>query len=143
MKLISIVLLALLFAGCTAVSVRPVSATAQMKHVVIRENPKVIVRGFLDVVRDGLSRHGITSEVVPADSKIEPGQFVLTYTALRSWDVAPYLSVAEVRIERDNNPVASAHYHLRGKGGYSLLKWQSVKTKMDPVMDQLLAGVSS
>jgi len=25
-----------------------------------------------------------------------------------------------------------------GKGGYSLMKWQDTKTKMDPVVDELL-----
>jgi len=112
-------------------------------HVVIRDNPKVIVDGFVDVMRDGFNRHGISSEVVSADTKVKSGDFVVTYTALRSWDFAPYLSHAEIRIEKNGRQVAYAEYHLVGKGGYSMMKWQGVKTKMDPVMDQLLSGVSS
>ncbi|MFT3763847.1 MAG: hypothetical protein QM761_14800 [Pseudoxanthomonas sp.] len=36
--------------------------------------------------------------------------------------------------------MASAEYRLRGKGGLSLTKWASVKSKMDPVIDELLAS---
>jgi hypothetical protein len=64
---------------------------------------------------------------------------ILTYTALRSWDFAPYLSHAELHLKtRDGAEIASAEYHLVGKGGYSLMKWQGTKTKMDPVVDELL-----
>jgi len=36
--------------------------------------------------------------------------------------------------------VGYGEFHLRGKGGYSMYKWQGTKAKMDPVIDQLLAG---
>ena len=35
--------------------------------------------------------------------------------------------------------IANAEYKLVGKGGLSLTKWQSVETKMTPVIDQLFA----
>jgi hypothetical protein len=135
---LGIVIPALLIAGCTSIRVRPVEATAKMQHVCIKYNPKVIVTDFVPVLQDGFARHGITTEVdtgeIPASC-----QFVLTYTALRSWDMAPYLSHAELTLEtRDGSPVAEAEYHLVGKGGYSMMKWQGTKTKMDPVIDELL-----
>ena len=33
-----------------------------------------------------------------------------------------------------------ASYHLNGGGGLALNKWASVKSKMDPVLDELLAA---
>ena len=122
-------------------SVRPVASSLQLKRVAIRDNPKVIVAGFVDVLRDGFARHGISSEVIAADARAE-GQYIVTYTALRSWDVTPYLSHAEIRIEIDGRQVAYAEYHLRGKGGFSMMKWQGVRTKMDPVIDKLLGSAS-
>ena len=65
---------------------------------------------------------------------------LLTYTALRAWDFSPYLSRAELRLEKNGMKVAEAEYHLRGKGGYSLMKWEGTKSKMDPVIEQLLKG---
>lgn len=144
-KLTSVLILAaaaFTLGGCTAVEVRPLSSSLEIKHLYIRDNPKVIVTDFVDVMRDGFARHGIASEVIPADQPA-PGKYVVTYTALRSWDFAPYLSVAAIRIEKDGVQIASADYHLRGKGGYSLMKWQGTKAKMDPVIDQLLAGINN
>lgn len=125
--------------GCTAVQVQPLaSAPAQM---CIEENPKVQVSDFVPVMREGFSRHGIATQLyrqpLPAEC-----EYVINYTARRSWDVVTYLSVAEINIQdAQRRTVASANYHLRGKGGLSMMKWQSTKTKMDPVIDQLLANV--
>jgi hypothetical protein len=129
----------LLGVGCTAIRVQPVEPAATVKHVCIQDNPKVIVTDFLPVVIDGFARHGISTEVYSGQTP-EGCEFVLTYTARRSWDFAPYLSHAELRLESKGRQVAYAEYHLRGKGGYSLMKWQGTKKKMDPVIDELLAA---
>ena len=41
-------------------------------------------------------------------------------------------------VEKDGRQIGYAEYHLIGKGGYSMMKWQGVKTKMNPVIDALL-----
>jgi hypothetical protein len=110
-----------------------------MASACIQENPKVQVGDFLTVLRDGLSRHDIRSYVF-SDQPPPDCDFIVTYTARRSWDFAPYLSHAEIRVERDGLQVGYGEFHLRGKGGYSMFKWQSTKTKMDPVIDRLFAG---
>jgi hypothetical protein len=125
--------------GCTSITVRPVESHPQMAHICIEENPKVIVEDFLPAVRDSLSRHGVSSEVFSGETP-QHCEFTMAYTALRSWDFAPYLAHAELRIERGSLQVGYAEFHLRGKGGYSLFKWQGTKTKMDPVIDRLFAN---
>lgn len=123
--------------GCTSITVKPVEASAGLKHVCIEENPKVIVSDFVKVIRDGFERHGISTEVY-SGTKPAQCQYVLTYTALRSWDFAPYMTYAELNLRQNGTTVANAEYHLRGKGGFSLMKWQGVKTKLNPVIDELL-----
>jgi hypothetical protein len=130
-------------AACTSVRVHPVDPAAQMQHVCIQENPKVLVDDFVMVLREGFERHGISTQVFPTGSRPAGCEFVLTYTALRSWDLAPYLTHAELRIEKAGRVVASAQYHLRGDGGFSLAKWAGTKFKMDPVIDELLTGSPS
>jgi len=139
MQCLARILLLALLPGCTSIIVRPIDARPEMSHVCIQENPKVLVSDFLPVLRDGLSRHGITSEVFlnPAPTHCD---FILTYTALRTWDFAPLLAHAEIRIERHGLQVGYGEFHLRGGGGYSVYKWQGTKTKMDPVIDQLFAA---
>jgi hypothetical protein len=125
--------------GCTVVQVKPVDPSVVLDRVCIEKNPDVQVADFLDVVRAGFRRHGIETEVVerPAPTSCE---FVLRYTALRTWDIDSYLAHADLYIDRSGQTIASATYHLRLGGGYDLTKYRATKTKMDPVIDELLAG---
>ncbi|MUV14779.1 Sbal_3080 family lipoprotein [Noviluteimonas gilva] len=133
---------ALLLAACTSTNVRPVESVANIKEVCIQNNPAVIVDDFVPVLRDGFDRHGIATTVVDADGA-KQCPVTLTYTALRSWDFKPYLSHAELRLWREGRQIGAADYHLRGKGGFALTKWQGTKAKMDPVIDELLGGTGS
>lgn len=129
-----------LIAACTAVKVDPLPASEYSTPVCIVENEDVIVPNFLAVVRNGFDRHGIGTKVFNERSP-ESCDLILTYTALRSWDLKPYLSHAELWLrDQDGNRLGYAEYHLRGGGGFALNKWASVESKMDPVMDKLLAA---
>lgn len=124
--------------GCTATQVTPLRNAAD--QMCIEENPKVQVSDFVPVLQEGFARHGIETQLY---AKIPRDQcaYVVTYTARRSWDMAPYLSTAEIVILGPRRQtLAKANYHLRGKGGLSLMKWQGTKSKIDPVIDELLAG---
>jgi hypothetical protein len=135
-----VIAIVLAVVGCTAIQVQPIDRSVNLKHVCIQENPKVIVAEFVTVLRDGFDRHGISTEVF-SGSAPDRCEYILTYTALQSWDFSTYLSHAELRLEHKGRKVAYAEYHLRGigtNGGLSLMKWQGTKTKMDPVMDELL-----
>ena len=65
-------------------------------------------------------------------------EFVLTYSAERSWDVGFFLSHAELHLHQGNREVASAVFHLRGKGGFALTKYRKTKTKMGPIVLEFL-----
>ncbi|MDH3613857.1 MAG: Sbal_3080 family lipoprotein [Gammaproteobacteria bacterium] len=136
---IVVLALSLLICACTSVKVQPVDASMPLLHVCIQRNTAVQVGDFLQVLEDGFERHGIGTEIYNGN-RPRRCEYVLTYTALRSWDMKPYLSHAELRLLRAGQQVASADYHLRGKGGFSLTKWAGTKSKMDPVIDELLAG---
>jgi hypothetical protein len=129
-----------IIAGCTSINVHPVNSGLSLNKVCIEENPKVIVGDFLSVVRNGFDRHGVNTRVVsrPAPDDCE---FLLTYTALKAWDLGTYMHHAELRLEQNGQHIGSAEYHLIGEGGLSIMKWQSTKTKMDPIIDQLLANI--
>lgn len=133
-----IVLLGVVLAGCTAVEIKPVDAVYNLDHVCIEENPKVIVEDFVTTVEDAFNDHGISTEMYSGNL---PGHcsYKLTYTALRSWDITPYLSHAELRLYKGPQRIGYAEYHLKGGGGLALNKWDSVKDKMTPVVNQLLA----
>jgi hypothetical protein len=139
---IGVVLAAAALTGCTAVRVQPISGDHQVNHICIQNNPKVTVSDFVQVMQEGFNKHGISSEVINSDGKPGCG-YTASYTARRTWDITTYLSLAEINVQRDGRQIASAHYHLRGKGGFALNKWASTRTKILPVIDQLLAQVRS
>jgi hypothetical protein len=127
----------LLLSGCTAVQVSPLHSINQ--HVCIEENPAVTINDFVPVLQSGFARHGIQTKVY---STIQRGEcsHIVTYTARRSWDLATYLSTAEIHVlDGDRRTLASATYRLRNKGGLSLMKWQGTEAKIGPVIDEMLA----
>lgn len=129
---------ATLLGACTATQVTPLQAAAD--QMCIEENPKVQVSDFVPVLQEGFARHGIQTLVYAKIPRADC-PYVVTYTARRSWDMAPYLSTAEITILGPRRQtLAKANYHLRGKGGLSLMKWQGTKSKIDPVIDDLLAS---
>jgi len=131
-----ILVLALFLASCANVHVQPLEVVPRPVHVCIKHNPKVLVSDFVQVLQDGISRNGMTSEVMDG-APAANCEVVLTYRALRDWDFRPYLTHAEIWLKRDGYQVGYAQYlHL---GGFSLMKWQGTKTKMDPVIDELFS----
>ncbi len=138
MRRIITLFILVMISACTAVTVIPFDASLNARHVCIQDNPRVTIGDFVQIVRDGFQRHGISTEVI-TNLKPTHCEFTLTYTARRSWDIATYLSIAELVLMKDGREVARANYHLRGKGGLALNKWASTKSKMDPVIDELLA----
>jgi len=128
-----------LVVGCTSVKVQPVDPSLPILHVCIRQNPQVQVSDFLQVLQEGFERHGIGTEVYYGN-RPRHCEYILTYTARRSWDLKTYLSLAELRLQRGGQQIASADYHLRAKGGLALTKFAGTKSKMDPVIDELLTG---
>lgn len=142
MKKLYLIIILLTLASCTSIKVQRLNPDVhKVHHVCIEQNSKVIVESFPSVIEKGLERHGITTEIY-TDTKPKHCEYNLTYTALKTWDVGTYLHHAELRLCKNNQKIAYAEYHLNGKGGLSLNKWASVDSKMNPVIDQLLAGYS-
>jgi len=131
-------LVALTGAGCSVRNVRPVDAHAYPITVVcIQENPKVVVPEFVTVIEEGFARHGIRSRRVhtPAPADCE---YTVSYTARQSWDFVPYLRSAELRLAHGDETIGTAtYYHRRG---LAPSKWAGARSKMAPVMDELLSG---
>jgi len=138
---LSFLILPIFLIGCSSMKVEPISSKYKMSHVCIENNPRVIVGGFVKVIKDRFDYHGIDTERY-TPPKPKHCTFKLTYTALRSWDFTPYLSHAEMRLYKQNERIGYAEYHLIGKGGFDLSKWKSVKSKMTPVIDKLLEEYS-
>lgn len=132
------IIILLFSSGCTKRTITPIDSSTELDYVCIEENPKVIVPGFLTILGNGFHRHDIDTRVY-SDETPRECEYIVTYTALRAWDLTPYLSHAEICMRRNGKQIAYGQYHLIGDGGLSLTKWAGVKSKMDPVIDEMLA----
>jgi len=123
--------------GCTSTNVRKVdSSDHKIKSVCIERNPEVLVADMVHVLESGFHRHGIKTTTYQGQPL--PGcEYTLWYTAYRGWDFVPFLKSAELRLRRNGVDIASASYNH--KGGFALNKWEGTDTKLDPVIDELLA----
>lgn len=125
-------------AGCNSMEVRQARPTQPLGLVCIQFNPAVAVRDFVEVLQAGFDRHGLRSQVINTPPGPECDASV-TYTAERSWDFVPYLSLAELHLWQGGVEIGGVYY--RHRNGMSLVKWSGTDTKMDPLIDELLAAV--
>lgn len=124
--------------GCTAVKVQPLKNESQITHVCVKDGKEMCFDGeMMGVILDGFGRHGITTQIYSGNLPSEC-EYNLSYMCNQTWDMAMYMHHAELRLYQMNYQIGYAEYHLNGSGGFSLMKWQSAKTKMDPVIDELL-----
>lgn len=126
--------------ACNTMDVRKAKPSQPVGLVCIVHNPAVAVQDFVDVLQAGFARHGLQSQVVNGAAG-PTCDASLTYTAERSWDFVPYLSLAELHLWQNNVEIGRVFY--RHRNGFSLIKWSGTDTKMDPLIDELLGGVTA
>lgn len=133
----------LLLSGCTAVTVDPVDSNFDITHVCIKDCPGTCFdRRMLYLIQDGFERHGITTEVFNCDLPSEC-EYAVTYSCERAWGMATYLGHAEIHLYHGKSQIGNAVYHLKGKAGFALNDWENTKSKIDPVIDELLGGLQA
>ena len=126
--------------GCNSYNVKSLPYDAELKDVVVVDNPKVIVNDFVDVMTDEFNSRKIRIRRVPQSYTVKPNEYVLRYDARQSWDFSPYLSDATIRISKDEMTVAKGKYHHAG-GSASFdffTKWRGTEWKMKELYDELL-----
>ncbi len=134
-----VISVAIITSGCTIKSVRvnPLNTNAHhIKMICIQKNDKVVVDEFLPIVQSAFRRHNINTKVysgsVPASCK-----YKLSYVAHGKWDLYLYLSSASMEIIQNNEIIASVVYN--GPTGLNPLKRTSSESKINPLVDALLA----
>ena len=126
--------------GCNSYNVKSLPYDAELKDVVVVDNPKVIVNDFVDVMTDEFSSRKIKIRRVPQNYVVKPNEYVLRYDARQSWDFSSYLSDATICISKDEMTVAKGKYHHAG-GSVSFdffTKWRGTEWKMKELYDELL-----
>lgn len=130
----------LLSGGCTSVEVQPVARSNNPIRVIyIQRNPVAddIAPDLESAIESGVQRHGIGTRVITGEPAND-SDYSLSYTATNGWDLKPFMKTAELRLKRGASQVGYARYE--NTGGLNTSKYASARTKLDPLIDQLLSG---
>jgi hypothetical protein len=132
----------LMLGGCTTLQTSPISSKESINLTCIKFNSDNNVDDLVSVIQERFRSHGIETMVVK-DSVMPPQcHYVLEYTADRWWDVAPYMVDAKLTLTKDGLFIGGGHYHLNGHGGFDLAKWAGTPSKLNPVIDGMLANLN-
>lgn len=126
--------------GCTSIQVKNANGfqPQAVKQLCLIKNPAVVINGFEDSVIRSLGRYNINATLYPANSSPSNCQTTMDYTALRTWDIVPYMSYSKLTLKQNGRIVSDAEFKLKGKGGLALNKWRSTDKKVDELVDVLV-----
>jgi hypothetical protein len=129
---------AISLSGCAITqSVKPVN-TADISEVCIVQNPPVRP-GFLQTYTQVLGMKGYKVTQLPPGSPASACPVVSTYMGLWSWDLALYLSFAEITVFRGGLEEGKAVYDSRS-GGANLNKFVKGEEKITELVNALFPG---
>jgi hypothetical protein len=125
----------LFFCSCAITqNVSPVN-TDRFDGICVVRNPQVR-EGFLEAYRTALEGRGLRVRVLDRGEGVEACTVASTYRANWSWDLALYMSYAEIKVFRDRQLVGKAEYDSTA-GGFNLGKFISGGKKVDELVGQL------
>ena len=107
-------LLFVLFGCSIRQEIRPVS-NIKTEEICIIEAPAVRA-GFIKIYKEILQKMGYSYKIVSSNSSFNVCKVTSTYYALWSWDLALYMSFAEIKVYNDGRLVGEAIYDSRGGG---------------------------
>ena len=115
-----------LLAGCSiSTTVKPV-ANEKISQLCIMENQGVLMDGFLPELKTQVESYGIKApsyaQALPADCV-----YHMEYSANWQWDLAMYLSYAELKVYKGNGMIGEAVYDARS-GGANMDKFGTTDT---------------
>lgn len=139
-KLLGLGICTLVLTGCTSIQVNNATGfnANTIKQVCVVDNPKVIIKDFNQIIERSFARHNISARTFKDSDDLSSCQTTLNYTALRSWDFAPYMVSAQFNLLQNGRQVSEASFRLKGNGGLALNKWRSTETKVNELVDQLI-----
>lgn len=105
-----------------------------IQSICIEYNTKVLVSDFVEVMQSELSKRKIKSTIV-SDKNFKGCPIKLTYTARRSWDLKPFMTMARVNIWENGTLLGSASFDQVSGLGFS--KFDSTEVKLAPVFKKL------
>ncbi len=127
---------ALLLAACSITQeVKPIAVAG--KAICVIANPKVSQPEFVVAYERELRARGYEVQMLSADSSLIACPLTSTYTANWNWDLALYMSYAELKVYNEGKVVAEAIYDSR-RGGGNMGKFIKAEEKIKELVGLML-----
>lgn len=131
-------LASLALTGCAInQTVRPVERFAGKQICIVVDTS--VRAGFLDTYLGVLARKGYAIRQLPPGSAVTECAITSTYMGRWSWDLALYLSFADIKVYNNGQLTGQATYDST-KGGANMGKFIKGETKIAELVDQLFPG---
>ena len=141
MKKIFVIVVAIVLTGCSIKQVVEKAEIPKEELLCIVEN-KDVRAGFLKEFRRVLSRKSIAHKMISEYSIPPECEWTATYDAKWTWDLALYMSYAEIKVFNNGNLDGKATYDST-KGSANMGKFIDAETKIRELMNELLQYKSS
>lgn len=130
----------LILTGCGKMDVvnQPAIGIAEAPKICIIESPQVR-QGFIQAIQSWLTKEGIAYQVLPANSDIEECEWALRYYGLWSWDLALFLSNAEITAYHNGKQVGQEKLIV---GQWDANKFEKGEIRIHKMMDMLYSKAS-
>lgn len=127
--------LGITLAGCSiSTRVKPVEQES-IAMVCIKENPDVMMDGFLPELKSQISSYGIETRTYTGETPADC-PYHMQYTANWQWDLAMYLTYAELKVFKHTDLVGEAVYDAR-QGGANMDKFGTTADKLRTLTEPL------
>lgn len=137
-KLLAMVCASSMLVGCAIrQTVKPVDRV-EGRQICVIENPAVRA-GFVEAYKRSLVTKGYAVRHLPASASISDCPVTSTYLARWRWDLAMYMSYAEIKVYSGGRPAGEARYDSQG-GGANMNKFIDADRKIDELVNQLFPG---
>lgn len=113
-----IIAISVALVGCAInTTIKPVAmANEKISDLCIKNNPDVFMAGFLPELESQIKSYGITTRIFDGPTPMDC-KYRLEYTANWQWDLAMYLSYAQLKVYNDSALIGEAEYDARYGGG--------------------------
>lgn len=135
-----IIVIAFSLGGCAIhQTVQPLAAPG-VTQVCIVENPSVRP-GFLEAYKRTLSSKGYQVKQLASGASLVECPVTSTYVAKWTWDLALYMSYADITVYNKGAPSGKATYNA-GRAGLNTSKFIDADKKITELVDQLFPRLS-
>ncbi|HIV69753.1 MAG TPA: hypothetical protein H9903_02355 [Candidatus Aquabacterium excrementipullorum] len=108
------------------------------KEICIIDNPAVRT-GFVEAYKRALTTKGYVVKRLPPSSSIVECRITSTYNATWRWDLALYMTFAEIKVYNNGKPIGEAKYDSQ-RGGANMGKFIDADKKINELTNQLFPG---